>query len=282
MALLFAITDGPQCFVRATSLRREAGSILLSVWEGKPAMKPTVIVVGADKGGVGKTTVCRALLDFFSAHHVAARAFDTESPRGTLHRFHPDITNIVDITSTADQMRILDTLTGAAATVIDVRAGHLSRTLAVLRDIGFLAAAAEGEVSFVVFHVLGSSVSSLEEIADIAPFVSDAHYYLVKNHINEATFFEWDPKTHASYFGKVRCSGEVSIAKLDELACERVEVAGVPFSSFVANKTGKGAPAQNSFVLRGYTRTWLTSAFEEFDRIGLRNLVQPGKPAKKK
>ena len=72
--------------------------------------KPTVVVVGADKGGVGKTTVARTLLDYFTAHHVPARAFDTESPKGTLKRFHPDITDIVDVTSVSDQMRIFDTL----------------------------------------------------------------------------------------------------------------------------------------------------------------------------
>ena len=42
--------------------------------------KPVVIVVGADKGGVGKTTVSRTLLDYFSANNVPTRAFDTESP----------------------------------------------------------------------------------------------------------------------------------------------------------------------------------------------------------
>jgi cellulose biosynthesis protein BcsQ len=31
--------------------------------------KPTVVVVGADKGGFGKTTVSRTLLDYFTAHH---------------------------------------------------------------------------------------------------------------------------------------------------------------------------------------------------------------------
>ncbi len=40
--------------------------------------KPVVIVVGADKGGVGKTTVARTLLDYFSANSVLTRAFDTE------------------------------------------------------------------------------------------------------------------------------------------------------------------------------------------------------------
>ncbi len=61
--------------------------------------KPAVIVVGADKGGVGKTTVARTLIDYFSANNVPIRAFDTEAPRGTLKRFHPDVTEIVDVTS---------------------------------------------------------------------------------------------------------------------------------------------------------------------------------------
>ena len=89
--------------------------------------KPVVIVVGADKGGVGKTTVSRTLLDYFSANNVPTRAFDTELPRGTLKRFHPDITEIVDMTTTSDQMKIFDTLNSASpsVTVIDVRAGLL-------------------------------------------------------------------------------------------------------------------------------------------------------------
>ena len=76
--------------------------------------KPVVIVVGADKGGVGKTTVSRTVLDYFSANNVPTRAFDTESPRGTLKRFHPDITEIVDMTTTSDQMKIFDTLNAGA------------------------------------------------------------------------------------------------------------------------------------------------------------------------
>ncbi|MDB5509398.1 MAG: hypothetical protein JWL93_1867 [Hyphomicrobiales bacterium] len=240
-------------------------------------MKPAVILVGADKGGVGKTTVSRALLDYLAANDIPARAFDTESPRGTLQRFHPAVTKIVDVTQTTDQMRIFDTLsdTKASVTVIDVRAGQLSNTLKALKDVGFLDAVNEGDFTFVLFHVLGPSVSSLGEIAEIAPFVTDAHYFLVKNFINDTTFFEWDPKTYSSYFGKVKSSGDVTVPKLDALACEKVEVAGVPFASFVAGKTGRGDEAQNSFVLRGYVRTWLRNVSAEFDRVGLRALLLP-------
>jgi MinD superfamily P-loop ATPase len=66
---------------------------------------PTVILIGADKGGVGKTTVARTLLDYFTAQEIPTRAFDTEAPKGALHRFHPKITEIVDVTEVSGQMR---------------------------------------------------------------------------------------------------------------------------------------------------------------------------------
>src|ERR1700730_15078965 len=135
--------------------------------------KPAVIIVGADKGGVGKTTVARTLLDYFIAHQVPTRAFDTESPRGTLKRFHPDVTEVVDMTLIADQMKIFDTLNSAQAsvTVIDVRAGLMSPTLKALRDIGFIEAAKKGQITFAVFHILGPSIASLDEINETASYL---------------------------------------------------------------------------------------------------------------
>ena len=152
--------------------------------------KPAVILVGADKGGVGKTTVSRALLDYLIAHNIPTRAFDTEFPKGTLRRFHPDITEVVDLTSTADQMKVFDSVSTASAqiTVIDVRAGLLSTTLKALRDIGFLDAAKKSQLTFGVFHILGPSVASLDEIAETSGYMGELSYFLVKNFINNTTF----------------------------------------------------------------------------------------------
>lgn len=237
--------------------------------------KPAVIVVGADKGGVGKTTVSRTVLDYFSANNIPTRAFDTESPRGTLMRFHPDITEIVDVTSTTDQMKIFDTLntSGTSVTVIDVRAGLLSPTLAALRDIGFLDAARSGQITFAVFHILGPSIASLDEIAETANFMDGAKYFLVKNFINNTSFFEWDQATYNSYFHRIKNATEITIPKLNEMAYEQVEVASVPFLKFVANKDTKDAAANYSFVLRGYVRHWLGNVWGEFDRIKLTEIV---------
>src|ERR1700720_2065625 len=245
--------------------------------------KRAVIIVGADKGGVGKTTVTRTLLDYFSARKIPTRAFDTEAPKGTLKRFHSDVTDVVDVTKIPDQMSIFDTLSDSTVTIIDVRAGLLSPTLTSLRDIGFIDAAKKGQITFSVFHILGPSIASLDEIAETAAYLGDAKYFLVKNFINNTHFFEWDEATHSSYFKRIKDAVEITIPKLNEMATEQVELASVPFVTFIANKKRNGDPAANSFVLRGYVRHWLGNIWAEYDRIGVTEIVRPkesaGEPA---
>ena len=238
--------------------------------------KPAVILVGADKGGVGKTTVSRTLLDYFIAHGSPIRAFDTEAPKGTLKRFHPDITDVVDITKVPDQMKIFDTLNSAEATVtlLDVRAGLMSPTLQALKDIGFIDAAKKGQITFALYHILGPNIASLDEIADTAAYLGDARYFLVKNHINNNThFFEWDEQTHKNYFNRIKDAVEITIPTLNEMATEQVDLASVPFVTFIANKKAGGEAASYSFVLRGYVRHWLGNVWAEYDRIKLTDLV---------
>ena len=71
----------------------------------------------------------------------------------------------------------------------------MSPTLHALRDISFLEAVKKGQITFVVFHILGSSIASLNEIEETSPFTTDAEYFLVKNFINNTNFFEWDQAT---------------------------------------------------------------------------------------
>src|SRR5229473_7794305 len=237
--------------------------------------KPAVVLIGADKGGVGKTTVARTLLDYFAHHQVRARAFDTEVPKGTLKRFYPDLVDVVDINYVPHQMRIFDTVnsTNASVSLIDVRAGLLSPTLRALRNIGFIEAAKKGHITFVVFHVLGPSIASLDEIAETAAYLGDGKYFMVKNFINNTHFFEWDKATYAAYFKRIPDAVEITIPKLAEMATEQVDLASVPFATFIANKKKSGDPASYSFVLRGYVHHWLGNVWSEYDRIGLIDIV---------
>jgi hypothetical protein len=214
---------------------------------------------------------------------VPTRAFDTEAPKGTLKRFHPDISEIVDVTAVSDQMRIFDTVSDSSVTVIDVRAGLLSSTLRALSDIGFLNSAKQGQLTFVVFHILGSSIASLDEIGDTAGFTTGGKYFLVKNFINDTSFFEWDKATHNSYFKKFKDAVEITIPKLSEMAYEQVDLVSVPFATFIANKRDQsGEVANYSFVLRGYVRHWLGQVWEEYDRIKLKDIVAAARASRQR
>jgi hypothetical protein len=80
----------------------------------------------------------------------------------------------------------------------------------------------------------------------------------------------------------VKDAGQISIPKLNEMAFEQVELAGVPFLSFVANKTPKGEPTNYSFVLRGYVRHWLGNVWNEYERIKLKDILANGPVSKAK
>src|SRR5262249_6837600 len=144
-------------------------------------MRPVVLMIGADKGGVGKTTIARTVLDYLAARNESARAFDSEFPRGTLKRFHPKSTEVVDITTASDQMKMLDTLTTSDVkiSIIDIRAGLLSSTLKAFTDVGFFDMVRSGDFNFALFHVVGPSVSSLEEIGDVLPYTGGKNYFVV-------------------------------------------------------------------------------------------------------
>jgi hypothetical protein len=55
-----------------------------------------------------------------------------------------------------------------------------------------------------------------------------------------------------------------------------VEVASVPFVTFIANKNQNGETANYSFVQRGYVRHWLGQVWEAYDRIKLKDIVANG------
>jgi hypothetical protein len=243
-------------------------------------MRPTLILVGADKGGVGKTTTSRALLDYFARKNILTRAFDTENPRGSLHRFYPANTEIIDLGQVADQMRVLDTMETAKVpvTVVDFKAGNLSYSLDLFDRIGVLEAARNGMFTLGLVHVVGPSIASLDEIGEIAKYLVGIEYVLARNAINETNFFEWDDTTYRKYFTQINRSHEIQIPKLNEMAYEQVDVAGVTFKDFIDNRAADGSQGKFSFVLRGYARKWCSELDEQFLKVKmLQDIVTGGR-----
>ena len=245
-------------------------------------MKPTLILVGADKGGVGKTTMSRVLLDYFARKNILTRAFDTENPRGSLKRFYPAQTEIIDLGHVADQMKVLDTMETAnvPVTVVDFKAGNLSYALDLFERIGILEAARNGVFNLGLMHVVGPSIASLDEIGEIEKYLQGVSYCVARNSINETNFFEWDEATHRKYFSAIPKAQEINVPKLNEMAYEQVDVAGVTYKDFVDNKAADGSAGKFSFVLRGYVRKWCSEIDAEFAHVQmLADILNSGRPS---
>jgi hypothetical protein len=241
-------------------------------------MKPTLILVGADKGGVGKTTMSRSLLDYFARKNVLTRAFDTENPRGSLRRFYPGITEVIDLANVAHQMKVLDTMETAnvPVTIVDLKAGNLSYSLDLFERIGVLEAARNNVFNLGLVHVVGPSIASLDEIGEIGKYLQGVQYILARNSINETNFFEWDEGTTRKYFSTIPKAQEINIPKLNEMAYEQVDLSGVTFKDFIDNRAADGSGGKFSFVLRGYVRKWCNEIDAEYARVQLLQEIVAG------
>jgi len=153
--------------------------------------------------------------------------------------------------------------------IVDLKAGELKRTLDFLLDVGVFEAAQDGLLNLTVLHLLGPSVASLAEIAETERYRDKCRYFFVKNLVNNSQFFDQRRTYVENFISEDEEITEIRIPKLDALAFENVELAGLPFSEFVLDETQSKNPLRRSFVLRGYVRTWLDRVWRNFERAGM-------------
>jgi hypothetical protein len=227
--------------------------------------KPLVIVVGANKGGVGKTTLSRALDCYLHEMNVRRKVYDGESPSGDLRQFSPD-SEVVDMLSVNDQMKVFDKLRGV--TLIDIKAGLFSEVLESLSRTGLLDDVREGHFNLALLHVLGPSAASLAEISGVAASLgAGARHILVKNYADEGGFEEWeqDPRFAAALTN----TSNMIVPHLESRAYVEVQKMGVSFSTFMAQSQSR--------MLIGYIRAWLRDCNAAFAGTGLDRLIEEAK-----
>jgi hypothetical protein len=217
---------------------------------------PVLVCTGSDKGGVGKTTIARALLDFLKDKGLRPTVFDTEPDPGVLRRFYKNAKS-VDVGIVRGQMEVFDEVESAGFTFVDIKAGGLSKVLTTMRDAGLLKDVHAGKMRMIVIHVLGSTEASLREIETASAVLAEGgEHILVKNHATDGQFFEWDKTTYDSFFKPGQLM--LDVPHLDGMACDAVDQKATSFSDFIADET-------NSRMLRGIVRHWLGQVFAQFE-----------------
>lgn len=233
-------------------------------------MIPSIVVVGADKGGVGKTMLARALIDYLAGKNLAYRAFDAEYPAGDLKRFVRDA-EIVEIGRVEDQMKVFDSVGKERVTVIDLRGGMLSPTINALAEAKLLDDMRNKQLRLILLHVLGPTMSSIAEVGDAAKRLGagTAFHFVVKNHINNTGYFDWDTEA-AQPIWRSMSNVTIDVPQLAEIACETLQKIGGSFVEFHRDRHPAGPQSRS---LRGRVETWLEGVWAEFDRVGVGRLL---------
>lgn len=223
---------------------------------------PLISIVGAEKGGVGKTTFSNVLLGYFDERGIQCRAWDSESPKGNLKRSFPNRAEVVDLETVDGQVAVFDTLQQSPATLIDMRAGILTDTVSLLHTLGCVRLAEQGLIRLALFHMIGNSVASFQELADIAKSLGSGvkHFVVVNHHTNDASFFE-----HIDGVSKDVLNGSIviNVPKLATRAMEFVDEAAMPFREF-------GRDPNRSFTGRGFVNAWLEKIYPQLDNASFR------------
>jgi hypothetical protein len=245
--------------IEASAASRQADEKIGSI--EKETKMTQIILVGSDKGGVGKSTVSRCLLDYLKNRGVAYRAFDTQAPNGDLVRFNYEA-KITDIASIEGQMEVFDGVIDDTVTVVDICAGQLTPTIQALDDAKLLEDVRAGSVKLVLMHVLGPTMASISEVASVARTIGGAKHLLVKNHVNQTRFFEWDNGGASAIFEKY-ADVTINVSQLPERACEELQQKGGTFVDYTVSGPSR--------TLRGHVSTWLSNVWAEFERVGALN-----------
>lgn len=231
--------------------------------------KGKLIIVGADKGGVGKTMMSRLLIDWIGSRLPPFTVFDTESAldgKTSLLRFRADAV-VADIGTVAGQMQIFDNLERGGISLVDMRAGMLSQTLRTMRNAGLLDQADAGRVQMTVVHVLGASTQSMSEVVDVSALLGgDSAHVILENHANDGQFFKWDEGMRATLFKSVSPAAHIDVPHLDSQAAEDVDRRGLGFAAYVAAPEG-------SDYLRRVVRFWASTTTKRFDDALLSKIV---------
>lgn len=205
-------------------------------------------IVCSDEARNGKTLFARLYADQFALSDIARlRVFDTDHPRGDLAHWFPKNSQIIDLSRTADQMKLFDTMVGQPHNnyVVDLQSSLLEKFFSIFHDIAFDEAAGEAGITVTVFFIVDRAHSSVLAARSVRYKLRTSDFVTV---INEAIGSPLDlPEAALAYRGIDR-DREIVLPALSRATREYINQPGFTFSDFIASDA-EAAPANIRFEL---------------------------------
>ncbi len=163
------------------------------------------------------------------------RVFDTDFPNGDLAQYFPYNSEIVDLSKTAGQVRLFDTIIEEPGFhyVIDLQSSLTSRFFKIFEDIRFDEGANEAGIGVAVFFVVDRSMSSIHSAQKVRSQLSCSEFVMVRNDAIGTLLHL--PSAAESYL-RIEKNRDLLMPKLGPAALEFIEQKGFNFADFISGE----------------------------------------------
>lgn len=202
-----------------------------------------IYIICSNEARNGKTLFARLYADTLSlSGRDRISIFDTDFPNGGIAKHFPEHTQIVDISKTAGQVKLFDTMIGEPGRnhLVDLQSQWLDKFFTIFHDIAFDVGAAEAGIGVVVFFMVDRSISSIEAAAAIRRKLRKSEFVAIRNaaignllHI---------PSAARSYM-RIEKDRDLLLPRLSDAASVYIERPGFTFTDFIA-RNGGDAPIE--------------------------------------
>ena len=175
------------------------------------------------------------------------RIFDTDFPDGSITRFYPDNSKIIDLASTPGQIQLFDSMIAEPDRnyIIDLQADLLRKFFKIFSDIEFDTEIAKLDSRVVVFFIVDKSKSSLSAAVKVGACLRDSDFFIVDNSAMGSALVTLSPNTQKQLLNADR---KVVLPRFSDDLVRLLEDPRFSLFEFMAGRL-KGIPNEISLEL---------------------------------
>jgi hypothetical protein len=236
--------------------------------EAAPNGQSSILLIGGEKGGVGKSLVSRALAQYFIDHSMPFVGFDTDRSHGALMRFYGDYASPVLI----DRYEALDHIVEVAVdqpglrVLVDLAAQTHAPLVAWMDDSGVLDLAHENALRMTYWHVMDTGRDSVDLLRQILDRFQDRlNYVVVRNQLRGNDFSNLEKSGLLDRLSDL--GGQVvEVKQLHQSVIQKIDAKDSSF--WAARQSGAEFGAGLGLMERQRLKTWMNHAFAQFNAAG--------------
>lgn len=247
-------------------------------------MKRLVVILGG-KGGTGKTTFCRLLVDRLCSEKVNYLAFDADTENPELYEYCKNLgsgVELLEFLEVSEAKRLFTQLRESSpdVAVLDMPGASGRKTREIISKFGLFKIAADLGYRVTLCTVLNLGYEVIASLNVMREFCSDqVDYVIVKNLTWEKGkgFMRWDKSKTRTSINELK-GMEIEMPELETSTFDEVREHGLPFSLATEENNFPYGDylLVSSFLARSYIELGKASAY-----LGFSSSTDASKPQQK-